>query len=170
MPHCKSRPHIQAHLVFADTQNLKEKPKELEFSLSKNDNKNLVIKELLLNLSNIDKSIIASHMNTSFGEYIRQLRKKSGLTLTQLSAKLELDSANLSKIENGKREFDEKRLEKLATVFQLDLNTVKTEFFSDLFAKKIYENNCSSEILTAAEEKVKYLKQKNLKQTELKLS
>ena len=109
-------------------------------------------------------------MNTTFGEYIRQLRKNSGLTLTQLAAQLELDSANLSKIENGKREFDEKRLERLAKVFQLDLSKVKTEFFSDLFAKKIYENNCSSEILIVAEEKVKYLKQKNLKQTELKLS
>lgn len=109
-------------------------------------------------------------MSTNFGEYIRKLRKNSGLTLTQLAAKLELDSANLSKIENGKRVFDEKRLEKLAKVFQLDLNTVKTEFFSDFFAKKIYENNCSSEILMVAEEKVKYLKQKNLKQTELKLS
>jgi HTH-type transcriptional regulator, competence development regulator len=109
-------------------------------------------------------------MNTNFGEYIRQLRKDSGLTLTQLAAQLELDSANLSKIENGKREFDEKRLERLAKVFRLDLNKVKTEFFSDLFAKKIYENNCSPEILTVAEEKVKYLKQKNLKQTELKLS
>ena len=129
-----------------------------------------MIEKLFLNLSKIDKSIITSQMNTNFGEYIRQLRKDSGLTLTQLAAQLELDSANLSKIENGKREFDEKRLERLAKVFQLDLNKVKTEFFSDLFAKKIYENNCSPEILTVAEEKVKYLKQKNLKQTELKLS
>ncbi len=27
----KSRPHIQAHLVFADTQSPNKKPKELEF-------------------------------------------------------------------------------------------------------------------------------------------
>ncbi|OFX23759.1 MAG: hypothetical protein A2033_12955 [Bacteroidetes bacterium GWA2_31_9] len=27
----ESRPHIQAHLVFADTQSQNEKPKELEF-------------------------------------------------------------------------------------------------------------------------------------------
>jgi transcriptional regulator with XRE-family HTH domain len=109
-------------------------------------------------------------MKTNFGEFIRQLRKESGLTLTQLAAKLELDSANLSKIENGKRDFDEKRLEKLAVVFQLDINIVKTEFFSNLFAKKIYENNCSSEILIVAEAKLKYLNQMNFKQTELKLS
>jgi len=31
VPHCRSRSHIQAHLVFADTQSPNEKPKELEF-------------------------------------------------------------------------------------------------------------------------------------------
>lgn len=115
-----------------------------------------------------DKSKLTSQMNTSFGEYIRKLRTESGMTLTQLAAQLELDSANLSKIENGKREFDEKRLEKLATVFSLKLDDIKTEFFSDLFAKKIYENNCSMETLMVAEEKVNYLKSKNVKQGEIK--
>ena len=121
-------------------------------------------------MSNIDKSKPTSRMRTSFGEYIRKLRTENGMTLTQLAAQLELDSANLSKIENGKREFDEKRLEKLATVFSLKLNDIKTEFFSDLFAKKIYENNCSMETLTVAEEKVNYLKSKNVKQGEIKFN
>ena len=53
-------------------------------------------------------------MKQSFGEYIRKLRTEMGFTLTQLGAKLNLDSANLSKIENGKRDFDEKRLKKMA--------------------------------------------------------
>ena len=33
-----------------------------------------------------------------FSEYIRQLRTEKGMNLTQLAAKLDLDSANLSKI------------------------------------------------------------------------
>jgi len=107
-------------------------------------------------------------MNTTFGKYIRKLRIDKGLTLTQLAAKLELDSANLSKIENGKREFDEKRLLKLATVFELDIENLKIEFFSDQFAKKIYEHNCSVKTLTIAEEKVNYLKSSNVKQSEIK--
>lgn len=126
--------------------------------------------KVFIPLSKIDKSKLTSRMKTSFGEYIRQLRIKSGMTLTQLAAKLELDSANLSKIENGKREFDEKRLEKLATVFSLKLDDIKTEFFSDLFAKKIYANNCSIETLIAAEEKVNYLISKNIKQEEIKFN
>ncbi|KAA6328502.1 HTH-type transcriptional repressor RghR [termite gut metagenome] len=60
-------------------------------------------------------------MKATFGEYIRELRTDKGLTLTQLATQLELDSANLNKIENGKREFDEKRLDKLAMVFNLDI-------------------------------------------------
>ncbi len=101
-------------------------------------------------------------MKETFGEYIKRLRTENELTLTQLAAKLDLDSANLSKIENSKREFDEKRLELLANVFNLDLAQLRTEFFSDIIAKKIYENNCDSETLILAEQKVEYLKSKNL--------
>jgi len=101
-------------------------------------------------------------MKETFGEYIKRLRTENELTLTQLAAKLDLDSANLSKIENNKREFDEKRLELLANVFSLDLAQLRTEFFSDIIAKKIYENNCDNETLILAEQKVEYLKSKNL--------
>lgn len=106
-------------------------------------------------------------MKDTFGHYIRKLRKKHKLTLTQLAAKLDLDSANLSKIENGKRKFDEKRLELLADCFNLNRNELKEEYFSEVFAKKLYETNCSSKALALAEEKVKYLKSKNAKQAEL---
>ena len=108
-------------------------------------------------------------MKATFGEYIKQLRTDNGLTLTQLAFQLDLDSANLSKIENGKREFDEKRLDKLANAFDLDFEKLKTECFGDQFAKKMYAYNCSTETLIVAEEKVNYLKSKNVKQTELEL-
>ena len=100
-------------------------------------------------------------MKETFGEYIKRLRTENGFTLTQLAAKLDLDSANLSKIENNKREFDERRLTLLSEVFNLDISKLRTEFFSDFIAKKIYENNCDEETLVLAEEKVAYLKSKN---------
>lgn len=107
-------------------------------------------------------------MKATFGEYIKQLRTDNGLTLTQLAFQLDLDSANLSKIENGKREFDEKRLEKLANAFKLDLDQLKVEYFGDQFAKKMYAYNCPTETLMVAEEKVNYLKSTNVKQGEIK--
>ncbi len=109
-------------------------------------------------------------MKETFGEYIRRLRKSKEYTLTQLAAKLNMDSANLSKIETGKREFDEKRIELLATEFGLDLKELKDEYFSELVAKKLYDNQCSDRVLQLAEEKVKHMKLKNTKQAELKLS
>ena len=118
-------------------------------------------------MSLTDKSNKSSQMTKHFGEYIKQLRNESGFTLTQLGAKLDLDSANLSKIENGKRDFDEKRLLQLASVFKLDINKLKTEFFSDFIAKKLYQNGCSIDALFVAEEKVKYLQQINVKQEQL---
>lgn len=108
-------------------------------------------------------------MNITFGEYIRKLRRGRGLTLTDLAAKLDLDSANLSKIETGKREFDEKRLVMLSRVFELDMEKLKVEYFADQFAKKIYRNDCSTETLVVAEKKVKYLKNINIQQAKIEL-
>lgn len=108
-------------------------------------------------------------MFTSFGEFLRQLRTEKGLTLTQLAAQINLDSANLSKIENGKRDFDEKRLKLLSEVLSVDYNLIKSEYYSDLIARKIYDSKCSSETLFLADKKVKYLVKKNSQQGKLKL-
>ena len=108
-------------------------------------------------------------MKETFGEYVKRLRTENNLTLTQLAAQLDMDSANLSKIENGKRDFDEKRLIKLAEFFSLNIDKLKTEFFSDLIAKEIYQTNYCHETLMLAEEKIKYLQQKQIKQGTLNL-
>lgn len=109
----------------------------------------------------IDKKIyfcqnLTSLMKTTFGEYIRLLRNKNELTLTQLAAKLNLDSANLSKIENGKRDFDEKRLPKLAKIFKINLKELQNEYVTDQIGKHIYETNCTKQLLQVAEEKAEY--------------
>ena len=106
-------------------------------------------------------------MKETFGEYIKKLRVENGLTLTQLAAYLGIDSGALSKIENGKKKLDEKVLPKIADKFNLNLEILKNEFISEQIANKIYESNCSNEILLLAEEKIKYIKQKNVKQTNL---
>ncbi|MCO5248951.1 MAG: helix-turn-helix domain-containing protein [Chitinophagales bacterium] len=95
-------------------------------------------------------------MKTTFGEYIRFHRNKKGLTLTQLAAELNLDSANLSKIENGIRDFDEKRLSKFAKIFNLDIEKVRDEYITDQIGKQIYETNCTPQLLRVAEEKAEY--------------
>ncbi|WP_166366955.1 helix-turn-helix domain-containing protein [Perlabentimonas gracilis] len=130
--------------------------------------KNCELENTDLYLSMIDKHKTSSQMKESFGEYIRKLRNEKGLTLTQLAARLDLDSANLSKIENGKRDFDEKRLEKLSEIFELDIINLKKEFYSEMIARKIYSVDCPCDTLHLAEQKINYLKQNNIKQTAIK--
>ena len=108
-------------------------------------------------------------MKETFGGYIKELRTSNNMTLTQLAAKLDLDSANLSKIENSKRDFDEKRLELLSNVFKIDFDFIKTKYFGEQIAIKLYEYDCSDEILIVAEERIKYLRSVNVKQTNLEL-
>ena len=97
-------------------------------------------------------------MKVTFGEYIRSLRNQRQLTLTQLAAKLDLDTANLCKIENGKRDFDQKRLPKLAKTLEVNLKELKNEYVSDQIGKFIHENKCSKQLLAIAQEKAAYRK------------
>lgn len=120
-------------------------------------------------MSSSGKIYFTSLILQTFGEYIRKLRKENNLTLTQLAARLEMDSANLSKIENGKRDLDERKLKLLSKLFNLDLTELKTEYYSEKFAKKMYEVGCSENALMVAEQKIKYLKQKKLRQGKLNL-
>jgi len=109
-------------------------------------------------------------MRETFGEFIRNMRVKENMTLTQLGAKLGIDSGALSKIENGKRKLDGKILPIIAKTFKLNLNELKDEFISEQIAYKIYENNCTNKVLVLAEEKIKYIKQKNAKQENLEFN
>ncbi len=101
-------------------------------------------------------------MKETFGQFIRRLRNQDKLTLTQLAAKLDLDSANLSKIENGKRNFDEKKIGLLCSIFNLDSKQIEKELISEKIVKNIYSYNESEEILILAESKLKYYKAKKL--------
>lgn len=92
-------------------------------------------------------------MENSFGHFIKELRTQKGFTLTQLAAKLNMDSANLSKVENGKREFDSKRLPKLCKLFKLDKSEMEKELLSEKFAKTVVEKNMDSTIFEMAQKK-----------------
>ncbi|MDD2475963.1 MAG: helix-turn-helix transcriptional regulator [Dysgonamonadaceae bacterium] len=92
----------------------------------------------------------------TFGEYIKSLRSRNGMTIKELAFLLDLDTANLSRIENNKRDFDERRLPKLAELFDLNLKELDEEYLTDQLGKKIYETNCSNQLLKVAQEKAEY--------------
>ncbi len=107
-------------------------------------------------------------MKETFGEYIHNLRTDNGLTLTKLAAALDIDQSTLSKIENGKRNVPVEILPKLSIAFNLDLKELKHEYLSEKIAEMIYPQEETQKLFLAAEEKVKYMRIKNLQQSIIK--
>lgn len=90
-----------------------------------------------------------------FGEYIRRARTERGMTLKDLSVHLKLDTANLSKIENGQRSFDEKKIPILCQVLELDENQVRQEFTACQWTQQILEHNLNiDEIIDKVRKKI----------------
>ena len=121
-----------------------------------------------LYLSKKNKLFSTSFMKESFGEFIRIKRNEIGLTQTQFAARIGVEAAALSKIETGKKILAEDRLPSLAEVFNIDLAIIKEEYFSEKIAKVLYQNKCSEKTLVLAEQKMQYIKSKNLQQTQIK--
>jgi len=120
-------------------------------------------------LSLIDKNNSTSIIMKLFGKFLRKIRLDNNLTLTQMGAKIGIDSANLSKIENGKRDFDEKKIVILSKEFNISINEIKKEYYSEKIAKIIYKEKDAYEFLKLAETKVKYFKSINVKQSKIEL-
>lgn len=105
---------------------------------------------------------------TSFGDFIRQEREKRNWTQTDLGAKLGINMTKISRIENNKELFTQSKLDKLAKLFEADLNIIKELFFGDKFAKEAYKNGCSDKTFIVAEQAAQYFRTKNAKQKEIK--
>jgi transcriptional regulator with XRE-family HTH domain len=106
-------------------------------------------------------------MKETFGEFIRKLRNNRGFTLTQLAATLGIDSSALSKIETGKKVFDENLLRKLSEIFDLDENKIRDEYYSETIARILFDKHCSDEVLSMAASKALLLRNRNIKQANI---
>ncbi|HPQ29395.1 MAG TPA: helix-turn-helix transcriptional regulator [Desulfobacteraceae bacterium] len=94
----------------------------------------------------------------TFGEYIRNLREKSGLPLRKIAAQLDIDPSLLGKIERDQRQPTKEQIKKLALIFNKNESLLLFELLSDQIAYKIMQEEGSEKILKAAEKKVKYFK------------
>lgn len=97
---------------------------------------------------------------STFGEYIRQLREKTGLPLRKVAAQLDIDPSILGKIERNDRQPSKEQIKKLAVIFDQDENYLLSEYLSDQIAYKILEEEGDLNVLKVAEKKVTYLKSK----------
>lgn len=100
--------------------------------------------------------------NTSFGEYIRQLREDRNLPLRKIAAELDIDTSTLSKIEKNERNANEQIIEKLSELFSIDKADLKVRYLSDKITYQLLDEEDGIEILKVAEQKIKYHKQQQL--------
>lgn len=108
-------------------------------------------------------------MKKTFGEYIRVLREEVGLPLRKVSAVLDIDPSTLSKIERGERSANKEMISLLADLFNENERKLELILMSDKIAYELVNEENPKEILQVAEEKIKYLKSKKVKQGELDL-
>jgi transcriptional regulator with XRE-family HTH domain len=108
-------------------------------------------------------------LKESFGEYIRTLRDNTGLPIRKVAAELDIDPSTLGKIERGERSANKEMIPILAKLFNENEETLGLILMSDKVANDLIEEENPKEILKVAEEKIKYLKNKNLQQGSLDL-
>ena len=98
---------------------------------------------------------------TNFGGFIKTEREKQGWTQTEFGAKIGINSAAVSRIENGTKKISKEKLNKLAELFQIDIQVIIDLFFADKFAMEAYRYQCSENVFIVAEDTVQYLKTRN---------
>jgi len=97
----------------------------------------------------------------SFGEHLRNLREKEGLTLKSVAEKINIDMSLLAKIERNERQPTKQVIKQVAEFFRVDEKELQNNFLSDQIAYRILEEEADLDILRVAEEKVIYLKTVN---------
>ncbi len=70
-------------------------------------------------------------MKSQFGEKIRELREKQNLYLREVAPLLEMDTAQLSKIEKGQRQIKREQISIIADALKANYNELMTLWLAD---------------------------------------
>ena len=90
------------------------------------------------------------------GEIIREQREHKGLLLRQVSARLDIDTAILSKIERGERKATKEQITKLADILDLDRESLLIQYLSEKILYEIKNEDLGMKALKVAERSIKY--------------
>ena len=97
-----------------------------------------------------------------FGELIRNIRKKKGLNLRELSALIGMDQTLISRVESGERLPKESQLQIIADALSISLNDLKKEWMAEKVLKIVQYSPMAQEVLAVAESRIEYLSGKNV--------
>jgi len=106
---------------------------------------------------------------TRFGRFIKFEREKREWTQTEFGAMIGINTSAICRIENGSQKFSTSKLQKLAELFNIDLQVVTDLFFADKFVRESLKYKCSDNVFKVAEETANYLKTENSIQGKLEL-
>jgi transcriptional regulator with XRE-family HTH domain len=99
-------------------------------------------------------------MNSHFGERIRTLREKQHLYLRQVAPLLEMDTAQLSKIEKGLRQIKREQIPILANIFQVSSDELMTLWLADQIYAVVKDEKLALQALKVTEDVVKKTERK----------
>jgi|AntAceMinimDraft_16_1070373.scaffolds.fasta_scaffold51602_3 predicted nucleotidyltransferase len=105
----------------------------------------------------------------TFGEIIREERKKRGLYLRQVAAATDIDQAIISKFEKGERKPAKEQVLRFAKFFEIKKNLLLIAWLSDRVVYDLQEEKLASQVLKVAEEKIIYQRQPKLSRTDIKI-
>ncbi|PRQ82699.1 transcriptional regulator [Elizabethkingia anophelis] len=97
-------------------------------------------------------------MINRFGERIRQLRENQNLYLRQVAPLLEMDTALLSKIENGVKQLKKEQLSILAEVLKADKEELTTLWLADQVENLIEGEPMANKALKTVSNNIKKIK------------
>jgi transcriptional regulator with XRE-family HTH domain len=94
-------------------------------------------------------------MNSQFGEKIRTLREKQHLYLRQVAPLLEMDTAQLSKIEKGIRQLKREQIPIIAEILKASSDELMTLWLADQIYAVVKDEKLALQALTVTEDEVK---------------
>ncbi len=97
-------------------------------------------------------------ISKSFGEIVRCFRLERNLPLRVVAKEVDIDISTLGKIEKNKRTPSKDLIRRFSTYFKIDEKELLIASVSDTVVYKLLKDGYELEILKAAEEKVKYIK------------
>lgn len=94
-------------------------------------------------------------MESQFGERIRTLRENQNLYLRQVAPLLEMDTAQLSKIEKGLRQLKKEQIPLLAQILKADVEELQTLWLADQLYNMVQGEPMADEALKSVTKKIK---------------
>jgi len=99
-------------------------------------------------------------MNSQFGERIRTLREKQNFYLRQVAPLLEMDTAQLSKIEKGSRQLKREQIPILSEILKADKDELLTLWLADQIYAVVKDEKLANEAMQVADKKINFKKRK----------